>query len=181
MDEKKINKIYSELKSHVDFMKLIQTYIIDSKLDDIDSMINIYKLLYNLDETYKKTYNLISSIKKNSTLLLLDKLKEFRRKVDILSDNSADIHEIESLENSHCNYENVAPGIDLNVIHVPSKDYIPKTPLYYLRDKKQFAVNISGKIISGNVGTIHTSSTKKIFMCKVAKKHKKHPVCTKFH
>lgn len=52
----------------------------------------------------------------------------------------------------------VAPGINVNVAVVGSADDIPNTPLYWVKDTKQFGFHINGVLFLGNVGNVYSKS-----------------------
>jgi hypothetical protein len=48
----------------------------------------------------------------------------------------------------------LAPSIKVRVIPVKNESLVPETPIYYLEDSKEFAVNIQGTIFKGNIRDI---------------------------
>jgi hypothetical protein len=59
----------------------------------------------------------------------------------------------------------ISPTIDLMVKYVPNIEDIPVTNLYYVENLKQFAVNINGIIIKGNLANIVEYQTEKSARC----------------
>ena len=76
-------------------------------------------------------------------------------------DNRSSAQPIVQLERTRTSPEmtdvQVAPGVTLKCILIPSVKHIPKMPLYYITAEKKFAMNIAGKIIKGNLGEIYTN------------------------
>ena len=85
---------------------------------------------------------------------------------------------LRTLYNKSC--VNITKNIDLNVINVESINDIPVSNLYYIKNLEQFAINIDGVILRGNIGNITEKESNGSFICDYGK-NCKNAECTFYH
>lgn len=69
-------------------------------------------------------------------------------------------NELDGIEVINDRHREVAPGITLPVIAVPTVDNVPDIPLYYSLDTQEFVIKVLGTVISGNVGRLISTKNK---------------------
>lgn len=77
----------------------------------------------------------------------------------------------------------VAPGVQVNAMHVDTLEHVPNTNLYYVDDIRQFVVKINNVCFRGNIGSIFKKSKDAhgIKSCKYSKCNKKKRRCKYYH
>lgn len=111
------------------------------KFDDLDA---IYRVLNGVMHDLKL-------IRQNCQTEIMSRLKKIRSEVEILDQPIPTAAEIQQLQSRDHGTKEIAPGIALPVISVPTEDFIPDSPLYYIRSTDEFACRINGTIIQGRI------------------------------
>jgi hypothetical protein len=124
-----------------------------------------------LEEIYNVLYKVLSEIKLiklGCRTSLISKIKKLREEIEILEQPSTSLEDIQKLQLKDKGVMEVAPGINLRTLIVPSEEFIPDSPLYYIRLTDEYAIKINGTLIKGKIRDF-SKSTKNI-MCICNKK-----------
>lgn len=120
-----------------------------TKYDDIDA---IYRVLNLMTQEVKL-------VRQNCQNEIVSRLKKIRCDIEILDNDVATAAEIQQLQSRDHGTKDVAPGIALPVITVATEDFIPDTPLYYVRSTEEFACRINGTVIRGRILDFSTGAS----------------------
>lgn len=105
----------------------------------------------------------IKLIKLTSQALIGARIKTFRRQIEVLLEKSPSIDDIKYLQSTD-DIKEVAPGFQLPSITVASEEFIPDTPLYYVKSTGEYGIKVLGCPITGTIGNIK-KTTKKHIKC----------------
>lgn len=144
--------------------KILQSEI--SELLSQDKLVETTGKFAELDRMFQATkalYQEISLIKQSAQCQIIERLKKIRCDVEILENPNATLEDIQRLQHKDSDVRELAPGISVSTVAVPNEDFVPDTPLYYLRSTGEFAVKISGSVIRGKIGDIDPSG--RVAMC----------------
>jgi hypothetical protein len=111
------------------------------KFDDLDS---IYRVLSSLTQDVKL-------VRQNCQTEIISRLKKIRCDIEILDNDQPSASDIQQLQSRDHGTKEVAPGVSLPVVTVATEDFIPDTPLYYIRSTDEFACRINGTLIRGQI------------------------------
>ncbi len=125
-------------------------------IDDIISGSNAYDKLDDLCQSLIKAVNEIKLIKMHCLSQIISKIKKIRSDMELINQPDITIDELQSLQLKESIRE-VAPNISLQVISVPTEEFIPDSPLYYLRASDEYAIKVQGLTIKGNIQNIRTN------------------------
>lgn len=150
--------IQREIAANVDFKDLLS---LKQKYVELEKLVALAKHV----ETQ------IRLIKLSSQTLIGSRIKSFRRQIDILLDKTPQIDDIKYLQKDD-GVQEIAPGICLPSIPVVSEEYIPDTPLYYIKSTGEYGIKVLGCPITGTIGDI-SNNTKKHIQCPKSKCEKK--------
>jgi hypothetical protein len=132
--------------------KSLQTDI--AKLLRTDDLEQLAKKFDDLDALYRVLNSLVQDIKlirQNCYTEITSRLKKIRSEVEILDNPAPTAADIQQLQSRDHGTREVAPGIALPVVAVATEDFIPDSPLYYIRSSDEFAVRINGSLIRGRI------------------------------
>jgi hypothetical protein len=150
------------------------------KVNDIHFQIN--KLDFSVDTNKIKSHILelqniekqISSVfMKVSNIINICSNKSDISKLDKKVSNDTDWTYLNDISNINIPSKPIASNISINVKVVNQLDEIPNTNMYWVENINQFAVNINGVILRGNIGNIYNKkhikkniSTNQTIICK---------------
>lgn len=135
-----------------DIAKLLRTddlEMLAKKFDDLDA---IYRVLNSLVQDIKL-------IRQNCYTEITSRLKKIRSELEILDNPAPNASDIQQLQSRDHGTKEVAPGIHLPVITVATEDFIPDSPLYYIRSSNDFAIRINGSLIRGRIRDFSSGSS----------------------
>lgn len=141
--------------NYVSQAKTLQTEI--ARLLRNDDIKQIAEKYDQLDALYREMSGVVQEIKlirQNCNTEIISRLRKIRCDVEILDNDAPTAAEIQQLQLRDHGTREVAPGISLPVITVPTEDFIPDSQLYYIRSTDEFGVRINGTLIHGCVRDI---------------------------
>lgn len=175
-DVKKINKKINHstnIKEFDDIFNIIDNY--ENQLHILTKTISqIHNLKNNLKMIYK---NKLSNIKTNINSLHNESLNISYNKLDCLLSNNLSLDKLNT-NNYNIEFKNITnldrfnshsytkcPVISINEDQISE---IINSPIYYIKDTKEYCMKINNKIIRGNIGNIYNNpkESKKIRQCK---------------
>lgn len=152
----------------VNTAKKIQTDV--SGLLDQDDLLAAGEKYDQLDELHAALQSAaaeIKLIKMGCKTQIVSRIKALREEVEILEQPNASLEDIQRLQLGDRGLQEVAPGISMRTVTVPSEEFIPDSPLYYIRATGEYAVKIQGCVVRGVLRNIEENSTKSV-KCRVA-------------
>jgi len=168
----------------MDNIQILYSKIVDNNsLDDIKKVMVDYnqmcELYDNMVEDLKIKERLVQSCKN----VILDKLIKYRKEINIIKKQDRltkdDVKTL--IQPTSVNSHQVAPGLRLPLISVPSEDRIPNSYLYTIPGSNQVYVKVLGRVIKGCIGNMDYDKTlKKHIKCKNPK-HTPHTKCIYYH
>lgn len=171
-----INTMDPELQRILEHAKTLQHKILhaDATVDPLQTLKDIKQHYDTLAEITSQVHYLNDQLKlvRNSLRgYITTNIKNIKYDIDIIEDPASSIDDLTQVGNHDGNLREVAPGIQLPVITVKYEDLIPSSPLYYVSSTGRYAVKILDSIISGHIGHIAPSGSKKIYQCTLAGDH----------
>jgi hypothetical protein len=155
---------------YVDKAKNIQSKILkefrDENYDKISEHITELDSIYNFVNYLAQEIRLV---KLNTKNIIVGELRTLNRDIKILEKKNPSLEEIKLLKLSDFSYKELAPGISLPVMVVPDENYIPSTPLYYIKNTEEFGVKVLDTVISGKIGNF--VETTKAIQCPKRSQH----------
>lgn len=137
------------------------------KWSELDQMLNEAKFMY------EQLRLIHQSVRKS----VVQKLKRYHNCVTLLEKSDINVQDLRAMQ---LHPREVAPGIPLNALEVPTEEFIPDTPLYFIRSTGEWGVKILGEVISGTIGQMMPEGSKKHIEC--AKRHdQKSQACSRWH
>lgn len=80
-----------------------------------------------------------------------DRVTKFRKTIQLIDHDSVSVSDIAKAKEMD---REIAPGISLHAVEVPSEEFVPDSPLYYIRNTGEWGVRIGGTLVSGGIGEI---------------------------
>lgn len=128
--------------------------------DDLAAAGAKYDQLEALFQALKTATSEIKLIKLGSQTQIITRLRKLREDINILDQPTVTLEDIQMLQAKDTGIKEVAPGITLRTTVVPTEDFIPDSPLYYIRSTQEYAVKVQGVVIKGCIKNIQTGSMK---------------------
>lgn len=119
--------------------------------DDLILAGNKFDQLDLLLQQIKTTANEIKLIKLGSQTQIVTRLRKLRNDINILEQPDVSLEDIASLQMKDTGVKEVAPGIDLRTTVVPTEDFIPDSPLYFIRATNEYAIKVQNVVIKGSI------------------------------
>lgn len=130
--------------------KLLNNEINNEINNDIISAVTKFQDLDKIAQAAKALAKELELIKLSAQASVITNLKKMRADIEILEDPDATLEDIQKLQSQGNNtVGEIAPGIILNTQIVPSSEFIPDTPLYYISDIGEYGIKVNGVLISG--------------------------------
>lgn len=92
---------------------------------------------------------------------IVHRIKKIRSSVYIIEKEDTKLSDLQSLKIKD---EEVAPGVRLQALEVPTVDFIPDTPLYRISSTGEWGIRVMGVPLIGQIGEI--SNGKKHLICR---------------
>jgi hypothetical protein len=135
--------------------KVLNNYISNTINSDILGAVEKFQELDKISQAAKALAKEIELIKLSAQASVITSLKKMRADIEILEDPEATLEDIQKLQSHHNNLVGeVAPGITLNAQIVPSSEFIPDMPLYYINNTGEYGIKVNGRLISGVIHNI---------------------------
>lgn len=140
------------------YAKRLQSEI-NNKLDvdDLESAGNKFDHLDALYQALKTATNEIKLIKMGSQTQIISRLRKLREDIEILEQDNISLDDIAILQSKDSCMKEVAPGINLRTTVVATEDFIPDSPLYFIRNTGEYAIKVQGLIIKGVIKNIKST------------------------
>jgi hypothetical protein len=149
---------------YIQTAKLLQRDLVDAiEHDELVKFGDRYDEMETLYKTVAHAAQEIRLIIRGSHQLISNRLKKIRADIEILEKPSADAVDIAELELNDRSVREVAPGISMRTISVPSEEFIPDAFLYYIRNTDEYGIKIQGCVIKGVIRDI--AATRRAVPC----------------
>jgi len=167
------------LKNADDIYNEIVKFHIIMKQDDIDNKIlEIQSGIKIIQAVAKKMADISNSIKRinNRKKIMLNGTDSYK-----FIDPYPNIETHGVIRNHLMKKININPDIKIPVVIVQKEEFIPTSFIYYIEETQQFAVNINGFNIKGNLGNILEYGNEKTSLCEYRSECKTINKCKYYH
>jgi hypothetical protein len=136
------------------------------------SIINLENILNKLDEydnniqKFHKLFEIINNLRNNLKVIYNNKILNIKNKINLynsedispfLSDYTVELKNITNLEKFKNKSYTKCPVITISNSQLPN---IINSPIYYIKDTKEYCIKINNKLIKGNIGNIFDDNNK---------------------
>jgi hypothetical protein len=145
----------------------LQKQIHDIKsVDEFDKTKKLIHEMQSIRNAKRIELEKIERTFKNTLKFIHTHVKQFRAELDITMSSGSLSSKQKMILTRRNSMSNVVPDIAIPAISVPDETFIPNYNMYYIQNTNEFAIKISGTLLSGNVGDIlskkSTSYSKRI-------------------
>ena len=132
---------------------------IHRQVDRLDNSVSIYELIKDLDSMFRQLKSVGSKVS-NIYNICNNKHKTITQEYKKEEKSTPDENwtRISRKINSYTTNKNLTKNIKINVKIVSDINEIPNTPLYWVSNINQFAIQLNGVIFRGNIGNIYNSN-----------------------
>lgn len=142
-----MNFINSSKLLQKEIMRLLNEDLIDEAGYKYDQLEKIY-------EGLAKTLEEVKLLKDSCRSQIVEKLKLIRQQLDLIEAPKANLEDLQLLQTNESGLKEVSPGIFLSAISVSSDEFVPDTPLYFIRSSDEYCIKIQGCLIKGKLKDI---------------------------
>jgi uncharacterized protein YdbL (DUF1318 family) len=115
-----------------------------------------YEQMQELEGAIEKCLTEIRLMRAAGLQKITDELQVASRDVAFLRSPASFDDVYRALETTH--QREAVPGIELPTVTVATADFVPDTPLYFVRETEEYAVRIAGQLFSGHVRAMDTGT-----------------------